>query len=77
MGAKSVSYVAENALIFGCVCAYVGEDERPKFQDAIHECDRSIVRGIVKVCFIGFVYEFGCAHTPLLGYIAVFDHEFE
>ena len=53
---KTVSCVVEDALSFCCVGAYVGDDGRPEFQDAVNECDWSIVRGVVRVCFVGFVY---------------------
>jgi len=43
MVAEAVSCVSEDALSFRCVGAYVGEDGRPEFQDAVNECDRSIV----------------------------------
>ena len=40
---KAAKCVAEDAL---CVCrvgAYVGEDGRPEFQDAVYECNWSVV----------------------------------
>ena len=43
MCAESVSCVTEDALSLCCVGAYAGEDGCPKFQDAVRECDWSIV----------------------------------
>ncbi len=31
----------------------------------------------MRVCFVGFVDEFGCACAPFLGGVAIFSHEAE
>ena len=77
VGAESVGGVTEDAQGFRGVCAYVCEDGCPEFEDAVHECDGSIVRGVVRVFFVGLVYECGGTGAPGCGGVAESGHDGE
>jgi hypothetical protein len=77
VGAESVSGVAEDPLRLRRMGSDCGEDRCPDLKYAVHEGNGSVVRRVVWVGFIGFVYEFYGANAPFPMCVALFGHSLE
>jgi hypothetical protein len=77
VGAESVRGVAEYPLGLPRVCSDSGEDGSPYLEYAIHEGNGSVVRRVVWVSFVGFVYKFRGTNAQFPRRVAIFGHNLE
>ena len=74
VGAETFRGVAAYPLGFRRLCSDSGEDRCPNLKNAIHEGNGYVVRRVVWVCFVGFLYKFCGTNAPFLRRVVVCSH---
>jgi len=77
VGAESVSGVVEHPFGLRRLCSDSGEDGSPYLEYTIYEGNGFVVRRVIWVGFVGFVYKFRGTNAPFSRRVAMFGHYLE